>query len=104
MTDDSPRRALNTGDAARYLGISPSLMRKMRLRAPGDPLGSGPRYIKLSPQLIVYDIKELDAWLDGHKVDDQASYKPVEMRPIPREVRDAARSKIREIMSRKQLK
>ena len=60
-----PRRALRTTDAARYLGISPSLLRKMRLRGPADPLGSGPAYIRLSPSLIVYEISALDAWLDA---------------------------------------
>jgi predicted DNA-binding transcriptional regulator AlpA len=63
-----PRRALRTTDAARYLGISPSLLRKMRLRGPADPLGSGPAYIRLSPSLIVYEISALDAWLDARSL------------------------------------
>ena len=62
----SPRRALRTTEAARYLGISSSLLRKMRARGPDDPLGPGPDFIRLSPSLIVYQIAELDAWLDGH--------------------------------------
>jgi hypothetical protein len=61
-----PRRALRTTDAARYLGISPSLLRKMRARGPDDPLGAGPPYIRLSPSLIVYEIDALDGWLDAH--------------------------------------
>lgn len=60
-----PRRALRTTDAARYLGISASLLRKMRARGPADPLGRGPAYIRLSPSLIVYEISVLDAWLDA---------------------------------------
>jgi predicted DNA-binding transcriptional regulator AlpA len=63
-----PRRALRTTDAARYLGISPSLLRKMRSRGPADPLGAGPPYIRLSPSLIVYEISVLDAWLDAHSL------------------------------------
>ena len=63
-----PRRALRTADAARYLGISPSLLRKMRSRGPADPLGAGPSYIRLSPSLIVYEISVLDAWLDAHSL------------------------------------
>lgn len=62
----TPRRALRTIDAARYLGISPSLLRKMRSRGPDDPLGPGPGFIRLSPSLIVYEISHLDAWLDRH--------------------------------------
>lgn len=61
-----PRRALRTTDAARYLGISSSLLRKMRLRGPEDPLGAGPPYIRLSSSLIVYEIDRLDSWLDDH--------------------------------------
>ena len=61
----SLRRALKTTDAARYLGVSPSLLRKMRMRGRDDPLGHGPSFIKLSPSLIVYEIASLDAWLDS---------------------------------------
>jgi hypothetical protein len=60
----APRRALKTVDAARYLGVSASLLRKMRMRGQDDPLGPGPSYIRLSPSLIVYEIKALDVWLD----------------------------------------
>lgn len=60
-----PRRALRTTEAARYLGISPSLLRKMRSRGPDDPLDRGPCFIRLSPSLIVYEIAVLDAWLDA---------------------------------------
>jgi len=62
----TPRRSLQTADAARYLGVSPSLLRKMRMRGPEDPGGAGPKFIRLSPQLVVYDIAELDAWIDEH--------------------------------------
>ncbi len=64
-TPNNPRRALKTTDAACYLGISPSLLRKMRGRSSADPLGAGPPYIRLSPSLIVYEIAELDGWLDA---------------------------------------
>jgi hypothetical protein len=67
-TTFQPRRALRTTDAARYLGISPSLLRKMRSRGPADPLGVGPTYIRLSPSLIVYEISVLDAWLDSRSL------------------------------------
>jgi len=61
----APRRALRTVDAARYLRVSPSLLRKMRMRGPADPLGPGPSFIRLSPSLIVYEIAELDTWLNA---------------------------------------
>jgi hypothetical protein len=66
-TSNAPRRALRTTDAARYLGVSASLLRKMRGRGPDDPLGTGPAYIRLSPSLIVYEITALDSWLDSHE-------------------------------------
>jgi hypothetical protein len=67
MTTDAPRRALRTTDAAKYLGISPSLLRKMRMRGADDPLGPGPSFIKLSCNLVVYEISLLDQWLEGHR-------------------------------------
>lgn len=65
-TPVNPRRALRTADAARYLGCSASLLRKMRARGADDPLGAGPAFIRLSPTLIVYQIAELDLWLEAH--------------------------------------
>lgn len=64
--NDSPRRTLRTMDAARYLGVSASLLRKMRQRGPDDPMDHGPSHIKLSPGLVVYEIAALDCWLDQH--------------------------------------
>ena len=66
ISTPAPRRALRTMEAARYLGVSPSLLRKMRSRGPDDPLDRGPPCIKLSPSLVVYEITGLDSWLDSH--------------------------------------
>ena len=68
VISNSPRRTLRTVDAARYLGVSASLLRKIRMRGVDDPQGAGPAYIRLSPALVVYDIRELDRWLDSHPV------------------------------------
>jgi hypothetical protein len=65
--DRSPQRALRTSAAARYLGLSPSLLRKMRARGPDDPLGTGPDFVRLSPLLIIYEISVLDDWLDHRR-------------------------------------
>jgi len=59
-----PPRAVRTTGAARYLGVSPSLVRKLRLRGADDPLGPGPKFIRISPSLVVYEISALDEWLD----------------------------------------
>jgi predicted DNA-binding transcriptional regulator AlpA len=66
ITQPSPCRAVRTRDAARYLGISISLLRKMRTRGPDDRADPGPSYIRLSPSLVVYQIADLDAWLDRY--------------------------------------
>jgi hypothetical protein len=63
----APRRALRTTDAARYLGLSASLLRKWRLRGPADPGNKGPDYIRIGPSLVLYEIGELDRWIDSHR-------------------------------------
>jgi predicted DNA-binding transcriptional regulator AlpA len=62
----TPRRSLQTVEAAKYLGLSASLLRKMRMRGRDDPAGAGPKFIRISSQMVVYEIAELDAWLDAH--------------------------------------
>jgi predicted DNA-binding transcriptional regulator AlpA len=68
-----PRRALRTTPAAQYLGISASLLRKMRMRGSEDPLDPGPKFIRVSPALVLYDVAELDAWLDRHRARSNAA-------------------------------
>lgn len=63
-----PRRVLKTPFAAQYLGLSPSWLRKKRLRGVDDPSDPGPPYIKLPGGICVYEISDLDAWLDERKV------------------------------------
>jgi hypothetical protein len=63
----TPRRALRTTDAARYLGISASWLRKKRLRGLDDPGDPGPEYIRISPVVVVYEVSALDRWLDAKR-------------------------------------
>ena len=63
----SPRRALRTVGAAVYLGISASLLRKLRARGRDDPGDMGPAYIKISNNIVLYEISALDAWLDARR-------------------------------------
>lgn len=51
---------LKTTEAAVYVGKAPSSLEKLRLT------GSGPRYIKLG-KTVVYDVADLDAWLNANK-------------------------------------
>jgi predicted DNA-binding transcriptional regulator AlpA len=55
---DHPRedRRVRVPEAARYLGLSPSTLAKMRLR------GDGPVFLKLN-RAVAYDSRDLDEWL-----------------------------------------
>jgi hypothetical protein len=61
------RRTLRTADAARYLGLSASLLRKYRAMGPNDPGVHGPDYIKVSANIVLYEISALDDWLDARR-------------------------------------
>jgi hypothetical protein len=50
------RRNMRTADAAVYLGIAGSTLAKMRMR--GD---------RPVPRVVVYDVADLDDWLEGRK-------------------------------------
>ncbi len=47
--------------AAEYIGCSTSKLAKLRV------YGGGPDYLRLSGGLIVYDMDDLDRWLDKHR-------------------------------------
>jgi predicted DNA-binding transcriptional regulator AlpA len=59
MTDLIHRR-LRTPAAADYVGYSESTLEKKRLT------GEGPPFIRLG-RAIVYDTRDLDAWLDARR-------------------------------------
>lgn len=51
--------SVKTIDAARLLGVSPGTMRNWR------SAGTGPAYIPLSANTVVYKVSDLEAWLDA---------------------------------------
>ena len=55
------KQVLRTFEAAQYVGLSASSLEKMR------SLGTGPRFVRLTERAIGYDIRDLDAWLDGQR-------------------------------------
>jgi hypothetical protein len=59
--DISEYRKLRAPAAAAYIGLSASTLAKMRLR------GDGPVYSKAGPRIVVYDVRDLDAYLDARK-------------------------------------
>lgn len=60
MSSNEPTH-LRVTEAAAYIGLSISTLAKMRLR------GDGPVYAKAGLRIVVYDRKDLDAWLSGRK-------------------------------------
>lgn len=61
-TDNSPLpRGLDTQAAARYLGLSPSWLRKARMGITTTP---GPRFKKVGRK-VIYARDSLDAFLDN---------------------------------------
>jgi hypothetical protein len=62
---DPPRGSLRTPGAASYTGISEVLLKKWRSKKVDDPGEHGPRWIAITPRLIVYRIADLDAWLEA---------------------------------------
>ena len=48
-------------EAAAYLGLSPSTLAKMRLR------GDGPSYYKAGPRVVIYDLLEINEWLESRR-------------------------------------
>jgi hypothetical protein len=63
-SESGPVRAVKTGGAARYIGLSASWLRKRRLRGDQDGGLPGPKFIRLQNGLCLYEIEELDRWLD----------------------------------------
>ena len=56
-----PTRILRTSGAATYVGLSRATLEKMRSRR------NGPRFIRLGARAVGYDVRDLDAWLDGQR-------------------------------------
>ena len=52
-------RILRTEGAARYVGLKPATLEKLRLIG-----GGGPRFIRLGVRAVGYDVHDLDAWIE----------------------------------------
>lgn len=60
-TYPSTGQNLRPDAAASYLGLSASVLAKMRMT------GTGPRYIKLGRRVVIYRLADLVAWMDEHE-------------------------------------
>ncbi len=49
---------LRADAAAKYLGVSVSVLAKMRMR------GDGPPFVKLGRRIVIYRLADLAAWMD----------------------------------------
>jgi predicted DNA-binding transcriptional regulator AlpA len=54
-------RILRTPRAARFIGLAPATLEKLRLT------GGGPRFFRLGIRAVGYDIRDLEAWLEQCK-------------------------------------
>ena len=54
-------RIVRTPDAARYVGLTPSTLEKMRLYVTGPP------FIRLGPRAVGYSISDLDSWIEARR-------------------------------------
>jgi hypothetical protein len=61
-----PKRGFSTGEAAVYIGRSPSWLRKKRLRGVDDEGEPGPAYRQTASGFPLYLREDLDAWLESH--------------------------------------
>lgn len=59
-TEPDTGARLSTDDAETYTGLSRQTLAKLRV------YGGGPRYIKIGRR-VIYDTRDLDAWLDSRK-------------------------------------
>lgn len=60
-TDQFSTRALNTKEAARFIGMSQSWLRKARIGLTDDP---GPKFRKVGRK-VIYPLQSLKDFLDG---------------------------------------
>ncbi len=58
----SEKQRLNVKEAAAYCGLSVGWMNKARMHE-----GAGPVFMKMGPRRVVYDIADLDAWLQANR-------------------------------------
>ena len=63
-----PTTMLRPQQAAEYVKLTTSTLAKMRLR------GDGPTFSKAGPRIVVYDKRELDAWLQKRKFQNTSQY------------------------------
>lgn len=70
----TPPRRLRRPDAAAYSGVSVGFLEKAAVS------GNGPAFARLSARLVVYDTRDLDAWLAARRVTSTSEATPAIIR------------------------
>jgi excisionase family DNA binding protein len=68
---------LSVKEAAAYVPVAKGTLDKLRI------LGGGPRFIKIGKK-VLYDMTDLDAWIEEHKQANTADKPPEGRRRKPR--------------------
>lgn len=70
------KRALNTHEAADYIGTTSRTLRASRCKSSGVKF-AGPKYHKMGPRKVVYYKEDLDEWLDSLPLGGTPAEQPV---------------------------
>ncbi len=62
---------LTTAEAATYIGVSEQWLRMSRMK---NPAWAGPRYVKVSPRIVIYRPRHLDEFLAARVMDPADRY------------------------------
>ena len=80
---------LRTPATAEYVGLAISTLEKMRCR------GDGPPFIRIGPRAVVYDTRDLDAWLSARRQNSTSEEFSAPFAPAARRRLNRASSKAR---------
>ena len=61
-------RLMTETDAARYLGVSKSFLNASRCYGNRSGRTPAPPYVRIGERAVRYDIRDLDAWIEKHRV------------------------------------
>ena len=68
MSNEYEKQTLSEGEAAVYLGLSSSFLRKARMNGQLSDGKPGPKYAKIGKRTVCYTKKHLDEFLESRVV------------------------------------
>lgn len=60
-------KVLGTVDAARYIGMSPSYLRRARTEGTLKGRTPAPPHYKVGTRKVLYKVEDLDRWIEAHQ-------------------------------------